>query len=456
MKKILGLCVFIIFCLSLFIGLYNISSFESLMRPPKLSGESSLLQQAFEQSVSNSDGVVMKNPLSGEYTSSYLFYDIDNNGVTEALVFYSDLLEDNTICVNVFKKINNDWNFVSKIKGKSDEVYEVNFADINGDNICELLLSWNTPESIDSVNSSGFLVGNRSLSIYNYGSDAFSLLKTETYSSFYINDFNSDNADDLFILNINLSDIEKKTSGRVLSFNSDYSVAQDKNFSMTGMLEVYNIVSDVIQENGEVHSRLFIDGAFSEMGVVTEVVDISHKNFDITLPLYDNNHSSQPSTLRRTRILSRDFDDDGFIEIPTLQVLPYGEILYKDTNEKSDFNLTVWNELDNNAIKVDEISFYNSSMKYILLIPKEWLNNITAEYDHNTSNITFFDIGSNGEIEDELFSVKCFTRSEWKEDNLDYKIITENNSYIYSMKVLTDSKQVDYTEYINENFIVIE
>ena len=141
MKRFAILLVFVIICLSLTVALLNLSSIESLMRPPKLSGENSLLQHAFEKTVSDSDGIVMKNPLSGEYTSTYLFFDMNNDGQEEAFVFYSDLSEDNLACVSIFKMNDNSWSFVSKIKCKSEEIYEVNFADINGDKIYEILLS---------------------------------------------------------------------------------------------------------------------------------------------------------------------------------------------------------------------------------------------------------------------------------------------------------------------------
>ena len=75
-----------------------------------------LLQQAFEKTVSDSDGIVMKNPLSGNYTSSYLVFDMNNDNIDEAFVFYSDLSEDNLACVSIFKIENDDWSFISKIK----------------------------------------------------------------------------------------------------------------------------------------------------------------------------------------------------------------------------------------------------------------------------------------------------------------------------------------------------
>lgn len=60
MKKISVLFITIIIC-CLFSGCnINISSVDALMRPPKLSGENSLLQQTFESTVGDSESIVMK------------------------------------------------------------------------------------------------------------------------------------------------------------------------------------------------------------------------------------------------------------------------------------------------------------------------------------------------------------------------------------------------------------
>ena len=72
MKRFIAVFLIIIMCLSLVSCDFNITSIESLMRPPKLSGESNLLQKAFEESVADINGVIMKTPVSGQYRSSYL------------------------------------------------------------------------------------------------------------------------------------------------------------------------------------------------------------------------------------------------------------------------------------------------------------------------------------------------------------------------------------------------
>ena len=70
MKKISVLFLVVIIC-CFFSGCnINISSVDVLMRPPKLSGENSLLQKTFESTVGDSGSIVMKTPVSGDNRSS--------------------------------------------------------------------------------------------------------------------------------------------------------------------------------------------------------------------------------------------------------------------------------------------------------------------------------------------------------------------------------------------------
>lgn len=455
MKKFAIVCIVVLLCLSLVIGLYNISSIESLMRPPKLSGESRLLQQAFEETVNKSEGIVMKNPLSGDYKSSYLFFDLDNDDIEEAFVFYSDLSEDNLACVSIFKKIDNEWNFVSKIKGRNENFYEVNFADINGDSIYEILLSCKNSEELESVNSKSFgTLGDLILSVYRFDNASTTLLKTETYSNLHIFDINKDNSDDFFFVNISLSDQEKKTTGRILSFNKDYSVAQEKTVLLTGILEVYNIATDTIEDAKTDYTRIFIDGAISERGLITEVLCVAHNDFSLTLPLYEQNQSVNPVSLRDSKVLSMDFDDDGKIEIPTLEIFPSAEHILKGLDERAPLNLTVWNELDGLKLVNDKKCILNSSYGYLLVVDESWINSITAVYNSNNLTLTFYYLNDDGVIDNEIFSIRAFTIPEWEKDDSGYSRITETSSYIYALKFKNDDMKTEFDDYVKQNFHV--
>lgn len=456
MKKILVLVISIVICLSLVGCDVNLSSVDILMRPPKLSGENRLLQQTFESTVANSESVVMKTPISGEYRSSYLMYDLDNDTVNEALVFYADPIKDNFAYVSIFNFKDDVWSLVSTIKGRSEEVYEVDFADLNGDGNLEILISWSSLLSSDTLANAGVSVTNdRTLSIYSYDGKTTSLIKSEPYTKLLVEDINNDNSDELFILNISLNNQEKVTIGRVLSFDSSYKIQKDVSCNLAGMLDVYNIVCDSYTVENEVHSRIFVDGSISETGIITEIIDICNSTFEITLPFYESNVSAQPITLRDSRIFSQDIDNDGLIEIPTLKELPGGVHISDNSEDGYPLNLTVWSKAIGNQLETQFEAIFNGVAGFMFLSPNNIFGNTTVVYNENLNILTFYEIDENLTLSKTLFSIKIDFSLEHQGDADGYSSFDENGTYIFSYFIYDEPNERAYIDIIEENFILL-
>lgn len=458
MKKFILIIFTVVICLSLTGCDVNFSSVDILMRPPKLSGKNSLLQQTFEETIGNSDSIVMKTPLSGDNRSSYLLYDLDNDAISEALVLYADPSNDSLAYISVFKYVNEKWSFVSTIKGRSEEIFAIDFADINGNGNLEILISWASSSlQPDSLNSAGLgSINDKNLAIYSYNGNSTTLLKNETYTKLLLEDVNNDNSVDLFILNIGLSNQEKVSEGRIVSFDSEYSIENDIKFSLTGMLDVYNVVCDTYVLNDESHTRVYVDGAISETGIITEVVDVKHEDFEIQLPFYDSNISAQPLTLRNVRVYCQDYDNDGVVEIPTLEKLVGGVRIPSDNGNKQYLNLTVWSELDTDKLAVDSKCLLNGAYGYMFMFPEEWIDKYTAVYNEDDVTLSFYSIDENLTLTNRLFSIKVFVEDEFKDNSSGYIDFDENGIYVYCYQIFDTENKNDYIKFIEDNFISIK
>lgn len=457
MKKISVLFIALIIC-CFFSGCnLSISSVDALMRPPKLSGENSLLQQTFESTIGDSENIVMKTPVSGENRSSYLLYDLDNDSVREAIVLYSDPIKDDLVYVTVFKFVNDKWSFVSTIKGRSSEIYSVDFADINGDGRFEILMSWSQVISGDTFAPAGMgSNGEKLLTIYSYNGSSTTLLKNEAYSKLLVEDINNDSADELFILNISFTNQEKVTLGRIVAFDKEYSIEQELKIQLTGMLDVFNIACDNYSINDETHTRIYIDGSISESGIITEVIDIKHNDLSISLPFYESNVSAQPLTLRDVRVYSQDIDNDGIIEVPVIEKLPGGIKLSANDEEKTALNLTVWSEINNNELIVDSKCLLNGTYGYMFVYPEDWFGNITAIYNEKNATITFYSLDVNETLTASLFSIKSTFELDWEEDNNGYTKFDENGVYVYGYLIIDDENEDLYINTIEDNLILMK
>ena len=454
-KKIVLIVLICIICISLSSCDFSIASVEALMRPPKLSGENSILQDAFENYIGKSTDVIMKTPISGENRSTYMFVDLDNDKVDEALVFYSDPTVDEFAKAGLFKKLDNKWELVSDIKGQGEEIYDVNFADINGDKKYELIFGWSNVA--DNEGSTGSVFGTSSeriLTVYDYTGNDINLMITETFSKMYVGDFNSDNSDEFLIVNIDLTNVENRATGRILSYNGDYSVKNDISLQLSGMIEVLNIVTDEVKLNDNLHTRIYIDGCITETAVITEIIDIEHESYEITLPLYENNKSEKPVTIRDSRTQSVDVDNDGIVEIPTLETLPGGKRITENGDEFTTLSLTVWSELKEDTIETEFKSLLNTTYGYMFIFPKEWADKITAVYNTSTTLLTFYALGENDILGSEIFSIMPFSELKWNDDHSGYTKISSSGALVYGYK-LKSSSYITIDE-ITDNFVIID
>lgn len=454
MKKRIFAAITIIICICVcFSGCdFTFLSEEELIRPPKISGEISSLQKAFEKTV-NKEFVQMKTPINGDDRSSYIVLDIDRDGNDEGLVLYSDPSIDEFARVAVFKYDNSEWKNVSVVVGLAEEIYEVGFNDINGDGNYEILVSWTALNPDSASNETLTLIGSRMLTLYKFSNSAMTLLRTENFTKMYVSDFNSDGADDIFLSTVSISNDSNRTKGRIITFNKDCSVNSDESFSLIGMLDVANIVSDSVKLYGKQYTRIYVDGVLSEAAFVTDVIEYSVSDNKFSFPLHRGESTELIVTARSSKIYSFDINSDGKIEIPSLIELPFSKRIDENFGQETNtLNLVVWSNLSAQNTTPVLKTLYNKSDNYYFIFEDDWISKITAVYNVNSSSLVFYAV-KNGVIADKLFSIMTFSKSDWNNDNYDYDLLLDSDAYVYGYKY----EQNDYIskQSVKDNFVTI-
>lgn len=454
MKKRIFAVIAIIICFCIcFSGCdFTFLSAEELIRPPRISGEISSLQKAFEKTV-NKEFVQMKTPINGDDRSSYIILDIDRDGNDDGLVFYSDPSINEFARVAVFKYDNNEWKNVSVVIGLAEEIYEVGFNDINGDGNYEVLISWTSLNPNSASNETLTLVGSRVLTLYNFSNSAMTLIRTENFTKMYVSDFDGDGADDIFLSTVSISNDSNRTRGRIITFNEDRSINADESFSLIGMLDIANIVSDSVKSNGKEYTRIYIDGVLSEAAFVTDVIEYSVSDHTFSFPLHREESLELPVTARSGKINSFDINSDGKIEIPTQTELPFSKRIDDNSDQEVNaLNLVIWSNLSGqNTVPVLK-TLYNKADNYYFIFEDDWASKITAVYNANSSSLVFYSV-KNGTIADKLFSIMTFSKSEWNSDNYDYDLLFDSDAYVYGYKY----EQNDYIskQTVKDNFVTM-
>ena len=115
-------------------------SADSLLRAPRLTGDNAALQAAFEEEVGKD--VSLFSPLSGDHRSAYILFDAYDDGIDEAIVFYSLNSNRSVLHMHLLKQENGIWKSVSDIIGSGTEVYSVDFFDIDDSDDVEIAVCW--------------------------------------------------------------------------------------------------------------------------------------------------------------------------------------------------------------------------------------------------------------------------------------------------------------------------
>ena len=454
MKRIFALILAVVICLSFTSCEGVLVSVDNLIRPPELSGTDKKLQEAFENSVSEYDSVVLKFPINGKYKSSYILYDIDNKGDDEAIILYSVPSLGSNVIAEIFKYNDDNWVSISKIIADSNHIDELDFADINGDGCNEFFISWSdSHDNNEHLDVNLTLNSSHSLKIYSYDGEEMKLVDEENYSNLFIKDLNNDKASEVVLFNNNISNIENTTSMRILSYNNDFSVKYNNTTVISDMLDIINIVSDRVVDGKNSYSRIFVDGSVNESDVVTEIIEINEENFNVTLPLYTDNLRSTPSTLRNNIAICMDVAGDGSVEIPSIDVLPYSEKI--TDGESSPLNLVVWSEFKDNQFKVKYKTLIDMKVGYVAFIPEEYIGTMAVKYDEDNLNYTFYSIDSKGNIQSAVFSFRIFTLPQWEENSFNYESIYENDTYVYAFLIFKADNYNTYKQYISDYFFVL-
>lgn len=469
LKKLTALIISVILvCLLSGCDTFLFSSVDNLMRPPKIAGENnSKLIEAFESTVGKS--YVLKYPVAGEYQSPCIMYDLDSDGVDEAIIFYSLENESTTVRMAFLDYSADKWQIVSDLKGLGNNVDQVSFEHVKNDNSVQVVITWNF---FDTKTAS-------ILSIYNIGFtedktiNSVQLIFNEPYSAMKIFDVDGSGSKEIFLISSVTSDTTVKKIGTLYAMRSDGSFASVSSVTMDSTVSGYSSIKlEPASENKPY--RIFVDAIKGDISMSTEIIYWDSKINGLYSPLLDTDTQSVTSTIRSSRIESRDINGDGLIETP-LQIPLAGSYTTSNsfkTEISSESNsvtlsnistasvfLTKWCTFsaDNKFVPV-AYSAINSSDYYILNFKTEWLDKITIENDVENRIWTFYKFDKSQGVGEKLFSIATDPSADWSEDkyNDDVKI-AENHNLVYTVRIFEGAKKFNITaDLIKQQFEIIE
>ncbi len=384
------------------------SSVDDLISPISPFGENADIKNAMDSFAQN--GYSLKAVGSGEYISSYNFYDLNGDGVDEAITFYEPSDNLGTVDMAVIQKKNDVWKVVENIQGEGKEVDSLSFDDLDGDGKTEIFVSWNV-----IANSS-----NHELCLYHFEEtdDDASLQQLDdsiTVNSFITADFFGNGVKDLLLLEI--------SGGNMQVNKAELYSLSGGGLNKRGETKLDAHVSSYVKlsvEPNDDGDRIFADGLGTDgSSMLTEIIFWSSHYNTIISTFYKYDTAITKETRRNLPIASMDLDSDNTIEVPI-------ECGYTDyNNEVTIFDFCNYSRY---VMLHKEYALFCERDGYIVTIPDAIVANVSASYNNDSHEMTVV----NTNTQKRLFSMMPVLKATYSADKYPgYTVILEEKGYCY-------------------------
>ncbi len=433
--KLFSIILTIILCLNLS-GCDTLSSdVDKLISPPKLEGDLYPVQQALEEAAG--ENLVLKYPLSGEYRSAFILKDLNADGTEEAIALYGINGETElSIHINIISSEGDEWQSRGDLSLIGSDVESISFADLDNDGTLEIIVGWMVYGTVD-----------KKVGVYTFDGTAFIQRALEPYTNFLCAELSGEGGDDLVV--IHLSTTEKTAGAKVFSLSKE-GIAEMGSVPLDGGVSAY--LSPTLSTLSDGTPALYID-ALKGGGILTEVIWFS--NGALT-GIFDSSAPDISPTFRTGTVSCRDFNGDGIIDIPLMELLESTAAL--PDNDKVYY--TNWSSFDGVNFHINESVFMNYTDGYSITVPNELKKHIFLLRNTETRMRTLFSYDPKTKLSgEELFRLLAVNPADYQSGQYEgggYTLIGRSDSLAYLVAVNPENTLDLTMESVTEMFDTIQ
>lgn len=426
------LIVLVVSMLAVVLFSNSFESVDSLMKPPKLEGENLEIQLAFEKNVGTN--YILKSPIKGRHRSAFTFVDLTGDKDNEAVVFYSKSNEIGVVRMNVLDEIDGEWVSIADFESIHNEIQQIEFADLNGDKVKEIIAGWATYQNDIS----------KSISIYEFVSDddnkaAINLIYTDTYSEFSIIDIDFNGVNDILNLKLTTTGLSTEYIATFLKYGKDGVTEKGSVPLDLSISSIKSVSSDKAYD----FLRIFVDGYKIDSGMTTDCFYWNNENGEFKRYRYAEQSVSN-LTSRVTNVNCTDINDDSVVEIPIEEMLPASAVINAEKAVFSEQALVKWTHIGDKYLKTVEHQLINQSCGYSFVFNEQWLGKVTVENNMANGTLTFYELNkSSGSFVKgkELFSIQTYFEIPLDRDTTYYyKYLGSNKGKYYYYRIYTEGE----------------
>ncbi len=390
------------------------SDVDKLISPPKLEGDLYPVQQALEEYAG--DNLVLKYPISGEHRSAFILKDLNGDGTDEAIALYGITGETSlSIHINIIAESGDEWKSMGDLSLIGSDVESVTFADLDKDGTLDIIVGWIVYGTVD-----------KKVGVYTFDGTTFIQRALEPYTNFLCADLNGEGTEDLVVIHNNTT--EKTAGAKVFSLSKE-GILELGSVALDGGITSY--LSPVVSTLVDGTPALYID-ALKGSGIITEIVWFKEGSLN---GVFDPSTPDLSLTYRTGTVSSRDYNGDGIIDIPLMELLESTA----DLPDNDKVYYTNWSSFDGNNFHIKSSVFMNYTDGYSITVPTELKKNIFLLRNTETRIRTFFRYDPKTQTAgEELFRLLAANPADFesgKYANVGYTLLHRTDSLAYLVMV---------------------
>lgn len=415
----------------LFSGCTSLSLGSSeLLTPPKASGIRAEVQQLIESDAKGSYTLIY--PDAGAYQNGMFLYDINNDGVDEAVALYTT--SDNTPRILIASLHENKYQLYGSADLHSSNVSELNFTDFDSNGKEELLISYDSGTS------------HAALQIFLTSDGLTESNVEEGFIDYTTGDFDGDKSTDLLLMTP--KDSDSPAEAKLLVFG-------EQGFSEKTSCE---IDSDVISYTGLRFGRISddLDGAAADGNLdngehTTQLIYYDSAAKMLVNPLFMNSNYKQNA--RRSAVTCMDVDSDGILEVPLSSLMDHT----KDEDVSTVCSVARWNEYDPEqmGLSFKQDAILCEKLDFMLLFDTDQLKTITARYSADNA-VTLYRVSyKNSEpvLGEALLTIYRYDNADDDSSRTAQSVLYETTAYTYTY-LLSEDSSLTYDD-IKDSFMLL-
>ena len=333
---------------------------EDLYSLPEMSTSYSHLQELVNKEIDS--GSEFAGPITGLYRQSIHFYDINSDGNDEAFVFFRTSGSFLKICV--YDRNGNDYSLKTAITGEGSSIWRIDFADLNGDGISEIIVTWQI--------SSGL----RLLNVYGFSENDAPVLISYNCTDFQIADMNRDGSPDIILFQLNSPNGENGNA-KLLLFPPGHDPVVHTASLSKGLYSIERVKTGSLSDGV---FAMFIEGKYAGSSAniseqfITDIVTYKEGGFR-NISLDSNTGISRTIRKGSDNAYIGDPNNDKIIDVPE------AVRLYTQPGQTRQYSALDWYSFSSTGEKQLTVSTYHSTEGWYLTLTPQWRKNLTVRRD---------------------------------------------------------------------------